>query len=524
MTPKEDPRRRTGGQGEKAEDVYNPTTMWHGGQGQFPPHDLNLEKSILVSMLMAPTAIDAVKEIIIPQDCYQTRHQQIISTIFEMHIRGEPVDLLTVGTACCGQAAYLAELADHPIASNVAHYAKKVAALAQRRKLWAAGYRIVKLALNGDAGDDPVALALAEIESIKNGSTGDHRGFKFVLADDMERKPVEWLIRDMLERACLSCLFGDYGSAKSFLLVAMACCVSTGSDFYGMPVKQGPVAIIAGEGLRGFGRRIDAYKIRHGFQEQRLPIAVSNSAASIINDEATVAAALRTMAKKVGPHALIIIDTVARNFGSGDENSTADMTKFVAAVDRLRAPYEAAVQMAHHVGHADKSRTRGAIALPAALDFQFRIEKGIDEVFRLTATKVKDGPFPEPMAFKLRPVDLGYLDEDQNPVTSAVLDRVEFVPPAKEQTARLGTNETTALDVLTGLYERSRKNLEAGGYSHEPSVELTEWKRCLNEKGILKNRFYDVKRTLLEKKMIWIEPPFVFLSDLGSGGPPAGVL
>ena len=43
------------------------------------------------------------------------------------------------------------------------------------------------------------------------------------------------------------------------------------------------------------------------------------------------------------PPTMIWLDTLARTFGAGDENSQKDMNAFVAGVDRLR-------DFAHHVG------------------------------------------------------------------------------------------------------------------------------------------------------------------------------
>ena len=50
------------------------------------------------------------------------------------------------------------------------------------------------------------------------------------------------------------------------------------------------------------------------------------------------------------------------------ENSTQDMSRFVAACDAVRRRYGCTMLIIHHSGHGDKGRARGAIALKAALD------------------------------------------------------------------------------------------------------------------------------------------------------------
>ena len=54
---------------------------------------------------------------------------------------------------------------------------------------------------------------------------------------------------------------------------------------------------------------------------------------------------------------MIVIDTLARNFGAGNENSTEDMNRFVASIDRyLREEFGSAILLVHHTGHAIHAR------------------------------------------------------------------------------------------------------------------------------------------------------------------------
>ena len=59
------------------------------------------------------------------------------------------------------------------------------------------------------------------------------------------------------------------------------------------------------------------------------------------------------------PPQMIVIDTLARNFGAGNENSTEDMNRFVASIDRyLREEFGSAIVLVHHTGHDAASRAR----------------------------------------------------------------------------------------------------------------------------------------------------------------------
>jgi RecA-family ATPase len=80
------------------------------------------------------------------------------------------------------------------------------------------------------------------------------------------------------------------------------------------------------------------------------------------------------------PVILIVIDTVARNFGTGDENSTKDMGMFIQGIDALRVRHQAAILLVHHTGHGDKSRGRGSMALKGALDAEYKLARGDDGI------------------------------------------------------------------------------------------------------------------------------------------------
>jgi hypothetical protein len=137
-----------------------------------------------------------------------------------------------------------------------------------------------------------------------------------------------------------------------------------------------------------------------------IPLFKSERAAQFLDPVSVkaVSDAVASLAIQHGAPSLIIIDTLARNFGAGDENNTKDMSEFVVAVDDLKARFpSAAVLIIHHSGHAEKQRARGAMALKGALDTEYRVEKDGPAV-RLINTKMKDA---EPPEGKLRAILLG---------------------------------------------------------------------------------------------------------------------
>ncbi|MFP4474643.1 MAG: AAA family ATPase [Desulfatibacillaceae bacterium] len=154
------------------------------------------------------------------------------------------------------------------------------------------------------------------------------------------------------------------------------------------------------------------------------------------------------MARKHGSPNLIVVDTVARNFGPGDENATVDMSSFVSIMDALRARFGTAVLLVRHTGQSDKGRARGAYALKAALDFEYRLEvQGTTRV--LTCTKPKDFEDPDSLVFQPETVVLpGWQDRKEQFATSVVLRRQEGVLPVRDCRQPLTRARKVCLDSL----------------------------------------------------------------------------
>lgn len=233
--------------------------------------------------------------------------------------------------------------------------------------------------------------------------------FKFTAVGDLEYRAPEYVVGGLIETDSLGLIFGDPGCGKSFLAADLALCVASGADFHGREVMQGPVLFIAGEGHNGLARRFAAWSKERGARLKGLPMYKSERAAQFLDGASAqaVAEAADALARTHGTPRLIIIDTLARNFGAGDENNTQDMSSFIVAIDDLKARYPGCVVLiVHHSGHQEKNRARGAMALKGALDCEFRVEKK-GRVVQLINTKMKDAEPPPDLFFTLETVHLG---------------------------------------------------------------------------------------------------------------------
>lgn len=338
------------------------------------------------------------------------------------------------------------------------------------------------------------------------------RKFELVQAGKIEVKPTQWLVRDLMELDSLALLFGDPESGKSFWAIALGLAVATGTPFYGHKVIQGAVIYIAGEGHNGLKKRMAAWSITTGVSHDASPLFVSNMAAALTNDEMfeQVEEAIKLSSAEHGPPVLIVIDTVARNFGPGDENSTKDMGLFVQAADSLRAISQATVLLVHHSGHGDKSRARGAMALKGALDAEYRLDKDEAGIIRLEATKMKDVKHPEPCAFQLRLIPLQTFDCDGKQEISAVLESTSYSPPPQKGKAGQGKHQTRALQILREIQDERRKNHSGEGKDPATArISVEEWKKTMKDEGIPQQRISEVVASLRNQNMITEKEGFV---------------
>ncbi|QWP79211.1 AAA family ATPase [Lysobacter sp. K5869] len=335
----------------------------------------------------------------------------------------------------------------------------------------------------------------------------------------------KWLIRDIVESDSLLMIFGDPESGKSFLAMDWAASVATGREWNGFPVKQGPVLYINGEGRNGVSRRFSAWKIANGCALEAAPLFLSTVSTALTDGmgRAELEAVVAEFVAAYGAPALIVIDTLARNYGPGDENSTQDMTAAVATCDSLREMTQATIALVHHSGHGDKNRARGSMVLRGALDAEYRMTRTEGGDTMLESTKMKDAEHPQPMAFKFAQVELGLVDDDDRMVTSAVLRRTEMPQPGDEGEERSGgrphgrgqppgrgKHQTRALEILLRLHAEHVTNvMRAGRNPSEAHVHIETWRDNCIEAGIPRNRFNDLRQTLVNTRKVRIDLGFV---------------
>lgn len=219
------------------------------------------------------------------------------------------------------------------------------------------------------------------------------------IADLAALPPPAWLIEDMLPVG-FNVMFGPSNVGKSFLALDWSLCIASGLPWYGQPTEQGAVVYIAGEGVTGLYRRIQAWM--HA-RKQPAPeqIRFVPGAVNFLS-ESDVLRAKATIASMIEPPRLIVVDTMARCMVGGDENATKDVGRLIANTDEIAAPSKAAPLIVHHTGR-EGEHERGSTALRAAADFMVVLKPDGASV-RLECSKAKDSAPFEPWSVHLEPV------------------------------------------------------------------------------------------------------------------------
>jgi hypothetical protein len=265
--------------------------------------------------------------------------------------------------------------------------------------------------------------------------------FRFLDLDDIEGlSPPDWLIENVITTNGLSVLWGKSGDMKSFVALDMALCVAAGTDWHGIKIKSGLAIYVAAEGSYGLARRAVGWRRTRGKDLPKPQFKIVPHTISLISSD--LDQLIQQIESLKTKPTLIVIDTLARTFGAGDENKQADMNAYVSASDRLREATGAHVMIVHHTGvHADK-RERGSNVLRGAADTMIKVQRTGERLAIINqAPEGKQKDAEEFKTIRLRAVKTAFqvneteqstlilnLDEDQSEPKEAKKPQAEAQP------------------------------------------------------------------------------------------------
>jgi len=213
-----------------------------------------------------------------------------------------------------------------------------------------------------------------------------------------------WIIDGWVIDDGASAWYGPPKTFKTFNVLDMALSVATGQPWRGNTTVQQPVLYLLGEGMGTFKYRVHVWlqKRAGGRQAQfwTIPVGVPLSTPEGL---ANAIQAIDSLPMRPG---LIVIDTLNRHFGPGDENSSQDMTRFVQSIDAIRAHTRAHIAVVHHSGKDADKGARGSSVLLGAVDNEFRITRTEGtRLCQIECTAARHSDEPKPMTVELVTVE-----------------------------------------------------------------------------------------------------------------------
>jgi hypothetical protein len=355
--------------------------------------------------------------------------------------------------------------------------------------------RDVAAALNGAAVGRPEPFGSNGLHPVE---TITPKVFEILTDEEAENlPPTKGILGDLLFEASVAFLYGPSGIWKTFLAVAWGVSIATGREWMGKPVLEGPVVFVTGEGARNVGRRIRAWKRRHGIKGPTRLRVVRKPVHFLSAPD--VAGLIQSIKNALGDDrpALIIVDTLALAMAGGNENDTKDAANLMDAANTIREAFECCVLFIHHTGY-DTSHMRGNTTLFNNADTVIRVEStergsnlkpGMS--VRIVSEKARDSdPFrPLSVTTELET----WTDGDGQRVASLVIvegdAQLRLPPPSATTPPR---------DQFTDSAIKAWRTLNKLSNTHHDGVTAGEWETATLKTGnVARTAFMEARSTLV---------------------------
>ncbi len=157
---------------------------------KIPPQNIEAEKALLGSVMIRGEVMHDIVDLVGESSFYSNQHKSIWGTLFELHSKGTPIDMLSVSARLkekslldqAGGMSYLTEIVNSvPSSTNAEHYAEIVQKKYTMRELLRAAEHITGLGYDEEADlHDILEKAEKSLYAVTN-KTGSH---KFVALKD----------------------------------------------------------------------------------------------------------------------------------------------------------------------------------------------------------------------------------------------------------------------------------------------------------------------------------------------------
>jgi hypothetical protein len=149
-------------------------------------------------------------------------------------------------------------------------------------------------------------------------------------------------------------------------------------DWYGARVKGGGVIYVCREGAAGVRQRMKAWR-QEKAGDRAAPFALVPQSINLFDGEEELdrlIADINGLADPMqGPVRLVVLDTLSRMIGSGDEDKARDINVMVRSAERIQRDTGAHVMIVHHSGKDRDRGMRGSNGLLGAVDAAIEVTR-----------------------------------------------------------------------------------------------------------------------------------------------------
>lgn len=286
-------------------------------------------------------------------------------------------------------------------------------------------YEDVEFVPNLGEPDLSVGVVSQRDEAIENAINGY---FDQTIFDSSTRiiEPPKWMVRDTIEEGGIAFVGGQSAAGKSFIVLELARCLTTGAPFFGRNVDTVcGFVLFAPEGQRTIDSRVAAMKRAHGIV-QDLPFAYLGRLPSLESPQGRkiVVGLLKRIndvfIEKFGlPLGAVAMDTLAATFEIKDQNDNSEAARRIAMLREIQdgLGFSAVMLPVHHYGKQADVGLTGGHGWKAGADQVLSVLAERDQVTgecfarELALAKNRSGSDGPISPFDLVPIVLGTLED-----------------------------------------------------------------------------------------------------------------